>query len=107
MRTETLLTCLWRQARRLIGTTIRATRSLLAAGLMITLAACGGSGDDGGTPSPTPSPTAGASIGANTIRVHYKRTDNTYTGWAVYAFSGPVKPSTGWPGDPRYFFEKT
>jgi pullulanase len=58
-------------------------------------------------PDPTASPSPGLSIGANTVRVHYKRIDNTYTGWAVYAFSGPVKPSTGWPGDPRYFFEKT
>jgi pullulanase/glycogen debranching enzyme len=98
MSTDTYLTWAWRHARRLIS----ASRSLLAAGLILTLAACGGGGG-GSTPSPTP----GANIGANTVRVHYKRTDNVYTGWAVYAFSGPVKPSTGWPGDPRYFFEKT
>jgi pullulanase len=68
----------------------------------ITLVACGGGGG-----SSSPSPTPGPSVGANTMRVHYKRADNTYTGWAVYSWSGPTKPSSGWPGDPRYFFEKT
>jgi pullulanase len=94
-----------------INTFVRRATHWVCAALIVTLAACGGDDDGGGeptpTPTPTPSATAGVGVGANTIRVHYKRTDNTYTGWAVYAFSGPVNPSTGWPGEPRYFFEKT
>jgi pullulanase len=89
-----------------ISTLFRRTSTIACAALVLLVAACGGSNDDDGTPTPSPSPTA-ASVGANIMRVHYKRTDNTYTGWAVYAFNGPVNPSAGWPGEPRYFFEKT
>ncbi|HET7773990.1 MAG TPA: alpha-1,6-glucosidase domain-containing protein [Burkholderiaceae bacterium] len=41
------------------------------------------------------------------MRVHYQRTDNTYTGWGVYAWNGPTTPSAGWPGSPRWAFDQT
>ena len=34
----------------------------------------------------------------NTMRVHYHRNDNTYTGWGVYSWAGPATPQTaGFP----------
>ncbi|MCM5682106.1 DUF3372 domain-containing protein [Schlegelella sp. S2-27] len=65
------------------------------------LAACGGgsgSSDDDDNGNPVP---------AATMRVHYQRADETYADWAVYSWSGPSTPSSGWPGSPRYVFSST
>ncbi|MBC7996203.1 MAG: hypothetical protein H7Z15_23520, partial [Rhizobacter sp.] len=82
----------WRLARWMGG-------CALAAGL----AACGGGGGGGG--GGTTSPPAG--LEAGTLRVHYQRPDAIYTNWAVYSWNGPTTPSTGWPGNPRFVFERT
>jgi pullulanase-type alpha-1,6-glucosidase len=72
------------------------------AGILGLLAACGGGGgSDNG-----PDPGAGA-VPAGTLRVHYQRSAGDYSGWGVYAWSGPVTPSSGWPGAPRFEFTQT
>jgi pullulanase len=79
------------------------------------LAGCGDGGQpDQAAPSSPPSvrttaasATAGpAAAPAATLRVHYQRQDAAYAGWAVYAWEGPLVPSSGWPGEPRFFFDQ-
>ncbi len=70
--------------------------------LALALAACGGGGGGGGAPAST-----SGGLEAGTLRVHYQRPDAIYTNWAVYAWNGPTTPSTGWPGTPRFVFERT
>lgn len=82
----------------------------LALGAGVTLlSACGGGGggSDGGSEPPPPGGGGTTGVAASTLRVHYQRSDNNYTDWAVYSWSGPTTPSSGWPGSPRFAFAST
>jgi pullulanase len=96
-----------------------ALRPLAALALLASLAACGGS--DPSAPDPSAADAGGvriqsaqaapADVGlqlapAATMRVHYRRGDAAYAGWAVYSWEGPQTPSSGWPGEPRFFFDQ-
>ncbi len=77
---------------------LRRAAAALAALVTVALAACGSGGGEGGD--------APAGVAAGTMRVHYQRPDGNYTNWAVYAWNGPTQPSAGWPGVPRFVFDK-
>ncbi len=80
--------------------TLRLVRRMLGFALFSGLAACGGGG--GSAPA-----SSSGGLAAATLRVHYQRPDAAYGNWAVYAWNGPTTPSTGWPGQPRFVFDKT
>ncbi len=82
---------------------------VLAIILSLTLAACGGGGGSAAAPLPAPAPPivvpVTPPIPASTLRVHFKRLQNDTTAWGVYAWEGPLKPSTTWITD-RFLFDK-
>ncbi|MBX3619170.1 MAG: DUF3372 domain-containing protein [Rhizobacter sp.] len=79
---------------------LRRAAAALAAMATVALAACGSGGGEGSSDAP-------AGVAAGTMRVHYQRSDGNYGNWAVYAWNGPTQPSSGWPGTPRFVFDKT
>lgn len=80
-------------------------RPLLAAFFLLLLtallSACQGGGDSAST-----APVVADAVKPGYVRVYLWRKDNVYNGWGVYAFFGPKTPSTGWPGTPRFLFDK-
>jgi pullulanase/glycogen debranching enzyme len=81
---------------------------------LVVLAACGGSdrtdtSSTGGDPLAAANASnvsqvlnavpAGGGGGSNkTVRLHYNRPDNDYTGWTVYVYNAPGEANGGWPG---------
>ena len=46
---------------------------------------------------------AQSTLPANTVRIHYHRTNGDYAGWAIYDWTGAKNPSPSWqnPGNPQ------
>jgi len=81
-----------------------ALQSLLGLLMLVSLAACSHSSS-----SAPPVVTPAAGIPANTVRMHYHRSDGVYTGWGIWDWlpsgvtAGPVSNTGTWPG-PNYAF---
>jgi pullulanase len=79
----------------------------VACGTLTLLAACGAGGNDPGATTAvaavkavsTAAAVVTVPVAAATIRMHYHRAQNDTAQWGIYAWDGPLKPSTTWITD--------